>query len=456
MNGAVRLWRTEFPFLERDLTLNPPLVEDHFEVSPDGTVFAGLLWKEKRGSGYDEGLRHVGLWNASDGGLRLNLGSVPQSQGRTNWPTEDIVFSPDGQFLAAAFKPLASGGAPPAGLVVWRVADGKRVFEQHSNASMLAFRLDGRVLATATESGDVEMVDLQEHRPTARASGSAPVSAVALSPDNSLLASGHHDGLKLHRTVDGALLCEALAGHVVVEVAFSPDGRWLATGSHNQRDSIVRLWRVTADRLEYVQDVGPGDELAFSPDGASLAIAQRNKLRAWSIKTNAFAWQVTIPDEDAMIQTLDYSADSRTIVSSNYGGNVRLWSAADGQPAGVVATGEYLDGSAANRDGSLVAVSDSMMGISVWPFGNSDGPKRIANSDFVDSLQFTLDDSVLIGSSRRPKGSLLRLWRVPDGTLLHTIELEIETHDLVLSDDGKLMLTAGKDGSVNIWGVGGG
>src|SRR5439155_12390194 len=78
------------------------------------------------------------------------------------------------------------------------------------------------------------------------------VTAVAYTPDGSMVASGGDDGtIKLWRVVDGMLL-RTLAGHqappafyrktaAIQSLAFSPDGTTLASAGN---DNAVKVWRV--------------------------------------------------------------------------------------------------------------------------------------------------------------------------------------------------------------------
>jgi WD40 repeat protein len=69
------------------------------------------------------------------------------------------------------------------------------------------------------------------------------VSAVAVAPDGSWLATGDDDGTVEVWDVATGQQRAALTGHTrgVSAVAVAPDGSWLATGSH---DKTVRVWDV--------------------------------------------------------------------------------------------------------------------------------------------------------------------------------------------------------------------
>jgi WD40 repeat protein len=80
-------------------------------------------------------------------------------------------------------------------------------------------------------------------------------------------------------------------------VAFSPDGALLAVGalisnnisdsnsSNNTQSSETQLWDVAAGRLTATLPVGVGfvSTVAFSPDGATLAVGTSNGTQLWNV-----------------------------------------------------------------------------------------------------------------------------------------------------------------------------
>jgi len=121
----------------------------------------------------------------------------------------------------------------------------------------LAFSTDGRILASAMEietynattggfdlGFNIVLWDTASGRLVRMISGLRDnVSALAFSPDGSLLASAGDGKLIALWDVATGRLLRPLEGHrkTVNTIAFSPDGNTLASGSE---DSTIKLWRI--------------------------------------------------------------------------------------------------------------------------------------------------------------------------------------------------------------------
>jgi len=189
-----------------------------------------------------------------------------------------IAFSPDGGTLAAvlANETMAEWTIGDDLLAPGPGAPVQRFTQQtpHELLSALAFSPDGTLVAMG--SSRVALRDAQGSGELVRAwRGSSPISGLAFSPDGTLLATANAD--RTVRLADVATGEErgVLMGHLgrVQAIAFSPDGRWLASAGDDE--TVVRVWDV-ATRRQVATLRGheaPVQSLAFVPDGHALISA---------------------------------------------------------------------------------------------------------------------------------------------------------------------------------------
>ena len=164
----------------------------------------------------------------------------------------------------------------------------------------MTFSPDGKLLATADIDGYLRLWDPAIHRAVGarvRAStspegrgGGPSLNAVAFRPDGKLLATADTAGYvrlwdPATQQAVGAPFLAASSG--VYGVAFSPDGKLLATADI---DGNVRLWNpATRQALGAPLPVvtnGSVNGVAFSPDGKLLAAAYSDgDARLWNLAT---------------------------------------------------------------------------------------------------------------------------------------------------------------------------
>ena len=145
--------------------------------------------------------------------------------------------------------------------------------------------------------------------------GGSQVLALAISPDDRTLTTGHSGGaLKVWDMATGRERA-ALKGHRFSprSLAFFPDGQTLASGSV---DGTVRIWDLAIGQTRATLKVPGGTilALAVSPDGDVLAtVAADGSVRLWS--AGRHEWNE--PADSTVMSDLEKLGDAHTLVLAN-------------------------------------------------------------------------------------------------------------------------------------------
>jgi hypothetical protein len=192
------------------------------------------------------------LWDLSTGKAKPSLkGLDPDERGMVN----SVVFSPDGKTLAAGGGYVTTIGRPGLGWVrLWEVATGR-----------LRFSVKGQEFSDQDpDSGGPEMVQ-----------------SVAFSPDGKTLATASVYG--------SVLLWDLRSGKRTATLqAFDPDSK-------------------------VEENFNPAFSVAFSPDGAVLAVGTLRGLKFWDVKSGKPS---TLQGSPAAVWSVAFRRDGKTVATA--------------------------------------------------------------------------------------------------------------------------------------------
>ncbi|GEM_PF-6061148 len=360
--------------------------------------------------------------------------------------------------------------------VEWSL-DGRRV--SIANHSLIDPNLDVVQIWDATQGG-AEVARLVGHRGIIR--------GLSFSPDGARIATVSDDGtLRLWDANTGQELAQ-LTAHFGASssVSLSPDGALLALADGN-----VRLWDIRAGRM--VQSLANGDILRSAhllPNASLLGVGNPpiggGKVSAWQPPSpdarllkefgsplrfltvspdyqQAFASDAmgsylvllgdgfTLPLADSTgVVSCAYKPDMTQFATGNERGAIHIWSSDGSTRRTLTEQVSPITSLAYHPNGALLASGDAEGILRLWDIASDFPSWRVFLTGGVRQLLFSSDGSLLV--------VLLTSGEVQFYEGLTGIQLMPSTpltrmNALTFSNDGRLLIGAGADGIIHIWGV---
>ena len=264
---------------------------------------------------------YVRVWNAVTGDLlkTIPLADHPKS-------VSCIAYSPDGKWIVIG-EAFVKAKVYTGKVELLDAVAGQEVralATHHWEVESVAFSRDGQWLASSNWDRKVRVMEFPSGNPVRDFESPSKPSAVAISPDAKVIASGGLDSTVTLWDRESGKKLQRLTGHTggIWSVSFSPDGQRLASAS---ADGSARIWNVSTGQSLYTLSghVGAVMSAVYSPDGSFLVSGGADDtVRFWdaasgqSLETlggHSGVWQVA------------FSSDGKYFAAGYADGTVNIW-----------------------------------------------------------------------------------------------------------------------------------
>ncbi|WP_354635423.1 WD40 repeat domain-containing protein [Planktothricoides raciborskii] len=295
-----------------------------------------------------------------------------------------------------------------------------------------------------TENKLTDPFPIPTKKPITLTDHQGPVQAVAIAPNQEILATGSNDQtIKLWNLAplwqnnsenppySNQLLIDTLSGHTdrVRTLAISSDGLTLASGGNDQ---TIKIWNLSPknERSTYLKStltdhIGAIYALAFLPNQNILISGSSDwTIKIWDLNTNQVI--KTLEGHQGSIRSLAVSADGHTLVSGSTDGTVKVWDLRTRRlQHTLIGHTDLVRTVAISPDGKIIASGSWDNTIKLWTLQPQTEISESADSDadyspfligaiaghteHINSVAFTPDGQNLISAS---DDNTIKIWKL--------------------------------------------
>jgi WD40 repeat protein len=310
-----------------------------------------------------------------------------------------------------------------------------------ADATAVAFSWDGKLAAVGRADGTLDLHELRSGSCVGPRREPA-ITSVAFSPDGVTLATGRADGvIELRDANEPARVLRSLARHdaPVVALALAPDVTLIASSGRDRRVCVGPLVEGEVTVLE--ADRHHVGALAWSPDGERLALTGPAAVFSRSTSSHSFLGETR--RAPSLARSVSFSSDGTRLALVLVDGGVDLWDVRRNRRAKrVLPAGSGARAVSYSLDGRWLAIAleESVELRDAATLA----PERTLTVAVASLLAFSWDGSALAVAS-----DVVRVVDPSSGAeLLRVFDHEGGVLSLAFSPDGGRLATAGPEGTV--------
>jgi len=286
---------------------------------------------------------------------------------QNRWVTSAVFINSGSQLATGGGESLLYRGGD---VKIWDVKSGALSGSLEGQPTIvwsLAATADGKTIITSGYDGKIILWNVAEKKTGQTIEKKGWIRRVALSPDGKSFAAAMEDGNVILFETEGPKELKTFKAHeaAVYDVAFSPDGATLATCS---TDKLAKTWDWKSETpAEKAKLEGHSDAVwavAWSKDGLLATAAADRKIKLWSSEGKE---EATLEGHKDWVSDVAFTPDGSQLASCSHDRTARLWDTKEKKETASLGPHASTCWSVTfSPDAALLAVGTHNAGVRLW------------------------------------------------------------------------------------------
>lgn len=369
-------------------------------------------------------------------GLLIVMLTIPC---QPEWATEPKTEARFDQFG----DPLPPGAIARLGTI--------RLRHEDQSSGSVAFTADGKELITSRTRKVVQFWETATGKPLRELRQDDEFGFFVLSANRKILATGGPGDIAIWDTSNAKLVRKIPAKNVEA-LAITADGRLLAAKGN---EKSIRIWdTATGKEQGGLADPTQYPRLFFINDGANLVcVSQIGFVRIWNVATGMETRQFATKINGCAAVSANgrlLAAGGGQFVQNVSEPRVVLWDLATGKSQLRLAVSKHVESMTFSLDDTLLAAATVDGWVSVWEVASGKKLRDFKNAGFRTAHLAFSPDGKTLAAGDQGRDEVIRLWDVATGKGLEPTGPDGVVRTLAFSPDGKFIAT-GMWGSTGIY-----
>lgn len=312
-------------------------------------------------------------------------------------------------------------------------------------ANKLAFNGDETILATALESGDIDLWGTNGHKLLSISGHFGGVTSIVFAKDI-LISAAHDNTIRLWNSRSGELI-RVLRGHEhsIRDIELSPNNKWLVSCS---QDGSICFWEMSTGKLlkKIKAHKSAVTDIDFFGDKTLASCGEDHCIYFWDVNTFRRQEQF-LHHKDTVI---DIAFFGHTLISTSRDKKIKFYDVKNHKHLKTISNSYIVNDMSVSEDNKIVALGGSDGNVYILDLISYNVRQTFSHHlDEVSDVHFNRNGKTLVSAST---DKTVRLWDLEKQQQISEVKGHVHyVYSVAFHPQQKLIASASHDKTIRLW-----